>query len=47
MDNQSILNGLNDDQKKPVLDFEGPSFILAGPGARQNKDNYFKNSLYD
>lgn len=33
MDNQTILNGLNDDQKQPVLDFEGASFILAGPGA--------------
>ena len=33
MDNQTILNGLNDDQKKPVLDLEGASFILAGPGA--------------
>ena len=33
MDNATILSRLNEDQKKPVLDFEGPSFILAGPGA--------------
>lgn len=37
MDNQTILNGLNEDQKKPVLDFEGASFILAGPGAGKTK----------
>lgn len=28
-----ILAELNDDQKQPVLDYEGPSFIVAGPGS--------------
>lgn len=30
---EEILNGLNDDQKAAVLDFEGSCRILAGPGA--------------
>lgn len=47
MDNQSILDRLNEDQRKPVLDFEGPSFILAGPGARQDKHCCKSYSLYD
>jgi len=28
-----LLDQLNEDQKKPVLDYAGPSFILAGPGS--------------
>lgn len=28
-----ILKSLNEDQKKPVMDYQGPSFILAGPGS--------------
>jgi len=28
-----LLDQLNEDQKKPVLDYIGPSFILAGPGS--------------
>ena len=37
MTNKEILDGLNDDQKKPVLDFSGPSFIMAGPGSGKTK----------
>ena len=29
----NILSDLNEDQKKPVLDYQGASFILAGPGS--------------
>lgn len=28
-----ILEELNEDQKKPVLDYKGPSFVVAGPGS--------------
>jgi DNA helicase-2/ATP-dependent DNA helicase PcrA len=33
MGTNQILKELNKDQIKPVLDFEGPSFIVAGPGS--------------
>lgn len=33
MTKQEILDSLNEDQKKPVLDYYGPQFLLAGPGA--------------
>ena len=28
-----ILEELNEDQQKPVIDYHGPSFVLAGPGS--------------
>lgn len=37
MTNKEILDGLNEDQRKPVLDFHGPSFIMAGPGSGKTK----------
>lgn len=30
---QAILDGLNEDQKKPVLDYKGASVVIAGPGS--------------
>jgi DNA helicase-2/ATP-dependent DNA helicase PcrA len=33
MTKAEILAGLNEDQKKPVLDYNGPCFIVAGPGS--------------
>ena len=33
----NILSDLNEDQKKPVLDYQGASFILAGPGSGKTK----------
>ena len=30
---EDILNRLNEEQKKPVLDYLGPQFIVAGPGS--------------
>lgn len=30
---QEILNGLNEEQQKPVIDHLGPQFIVAGPGS--------------
>jgi DNA helicase-2/ATP-dependent DNA helicase PcrA len=33
MNIKEILESLNDDQKKPVLDYQGPCFIVAGPGS--------------
>lgn len=30
---EQILEMLNDEQKKPVLDYHGPQFIVAGPGS--------------
>jgi DNA helicase-2/ATP-dependent DNA helicase PcrA len=32
-----VLKELNDDQKKPVIDYHGPSFIVAGPGSGKTK----------
>lgn len=33
MSKKDILKRLSDDQKKPVRDYHGPSFIVAGPGS--------------
>jgi DNA helicase-2/ATP-dependent DNA helicase PcrA len=34
---QSILDELNEEQRKPVKDYLGPQFIVAGPGAGKTK----------
>jgi DNA helicase-2/ATP-dependent DNA helicase PcrA len=33
MTTEEILSGLNEDQKQVVLDYNGPRFVVAGPGA--------------
>lgn len=34
---EQILEALNDDQKKPVLDYVGPQFVVAGPGSGKSE----------
>ena len=34
---QEILNSLNEEQQQPVINYLGPQFILAGPGAGKTK----------
>lgn len=33
MNESNVLGSLNEDQREAAVNFEGPSFILAGPGS--------------
>ena len=42
-----LLDNLNTEQKKAVLDTEGPNLIVAGAGFWQNKSTYYKIGLHN
>lgn len=37
MNKQEIIDSLNKEQREPVLDYHGPSFIVAGPGSGKTR----------